>query len=293
MLLYHRQKPLAIVNCILYTVNCKIYTVKPRTHERRMIFLKTIVFSNQKGGVSKTTSANALTFGLIGKNKKVLAVDTDPQGNFSFSMGIDPLNTQHTLYEALKGMCDVAKALQNRLNGVDVLSVGLEAAAADMELVSLPAREYRLKDILNTFKADYDYCVIDTSPTLGLLTMNALTAADELIIPLTLDAYGLMGINQLGGFITNIRKYTNADLKVKGILITKYNERLNITQSLIDTVQRAADSMQAIVFNTKIRESVAVREVQATQGILFDDAPKAGASQDYLQFVDEFLKMEE
>lgn len=103
--------------------------------------MKTIVFSNQKGEVSKTTSANALTFGLAAKNKKVLAADTDPQGNFSFSMGVDPLNTQHTLYEVLKGKCGVADALQMRLNGVDVLSVGLEAAAADMELVALPARE--------------------------------------------------------------------------------------------------------------------------------------------------------
>lgn len=254
--------------------------------------MKTIVFANQKGGCSKSTSCNALALGLTAKGHKVLAVDLDPQGNLSFGLGVDLLGTTKTLYQTLKGECEPQEALQSRLNFVDVLSVGIEAAAADMELVSLPAREYRLKDILNTFKANYDYCVIDTSPTLGLLTMNALTAANEVVIPLNLDMYGLMGIEQLKGFIENIQRYTNPDLKVKGILVTKYNERLNLSAALDDTVKKAADSLQTIVFKKRIRESVAIRETQLTQGNIFDDAPKAGASVDYMAFVEEFLSME-
>ena len=139
---------------------------------------------------------------------------------------------------------------------------------------------------------DYDYCVIDTAPTLGLLTLNALTAADRVIIPLNLEVYSLQGMEQLSGFIENVRKYTNKDLSISGLLITKYNERLNISQALIDNVEQAAKNMNTRVFNTKIRESVAVKEAQLLRGDIYTEAPKATATLDYMAFVDEFLSME-
>lgn len=254
--------------------------------------MKSIVFTNQKGGVGKSTSCYALAAGLHYRGNTVLIVDADPQGNLSYSAGVDTLGAKNTLYDVFKGICTVKDSLQNIKIGLDALTVGLGAAAADMELVARPAREYVLKEAIREISANYDYCVIDTAPTLGLLTLNALTAADGVIIPLNMDAYSLQGIEQLHGFIQNVQKYTNADLKILGLLLTKYKERLNLTAVLSKDVERAAESLETIIYNTKIRESVAVRETQLLRGDIYAEAPKAAATLDYQAFVDEFLRYE-
>ena len=256
--------------------------------------MKTIAFSNQKGGVGKSTSAYALAVGLYNKGNNVLIVDADPQGNVSYTAGVDTLNGEKTLYDVFKGECEVKDVLQTVKPGLDVLTIGLSAAAADMELAARPAREYMLKDAIKAIADNYSYCVIDTAPTLGLLTLNALTAADRVIIPLNLEIYSLQGIEQLGGFIENVRKYNlNTDLKVSGLLLTKYRERLNITAALSEKVQQAAASLGTIAYDTKIRESVAVRETQLLRSDIYSEAPKATATIDYQAFVDEFLSKED
>lgn len=256
--------------------------------------MKTIVLTNQKGGVAKTTTAYALAAGLHNKGFRVLIVDADPQGNLTYTAGNEE-NKQNTLYEVLKGNCTVHEAMRNTHpldNAMSILSVGLQGTAADMELASRTAREYMLKEALEKVAKDYDYCVIDTAPTLGLLTLNALTAADRVIIPLNLEVYSLQGMEQLSGFIENVRKYTNKELSISGLLITKYNERLNISQALKESVEQAAKVMNTRVFNTKIRESVAVKEAQLLRSDIYTEAPKATATLDYMAFVDEFLSME-
>lgn len=256
--------------------------------------MKTIVLTNQKGGVAKTTTAYALAAGLYNKNFNVLIVDADPQGNLTYTAGNEE-NKVNTLYEVLKGNCSVHEAMRNTHpieTGMSILSVGLQGTAADMELSGQVAREYKLKEALDKVAKDYDYCVIDTAPTLGLLTLNALTAADRVIIPLNLEVYSLQGMEQLSGFIENVRKYTNKDLKISGLLITKYNERLNISQALKENVEQAAKVMNTRVFNAKIRESVAVKETALLRGDLYTEAPKATATLDYMAFVEEFLSME-
>ena len=256
--------------------------------------MKTIVLTNQKGGVAKTTTAYALAAGLHNKGFSVLIVDADPQGNLTYTAGNEE-NKQNTLYEVLKGNCKVQEAMRNTHpldTAMSILSVGLQGTAADMELSGQVAREYKLKEALEQVAKDYDFCVIDTAPTLGLLTLNALTAADRVIIPLNLEVYSLQGMEQLSGFIENVRKYTNKDLSISGLLITKYNERLNISQALKDNVEQAAKNMNTRVFNTKIRESVAVKEAQLLRGDIYTEAPKATATLDYMAFVDEFMSME-
>lgn len=256
--------------------------------------MKTVVLTNQKGGVAKTTTAYALAAGLYNKNFNVLIVDADPQGNLTYTAGNEE-NKVNTLYEVLKGNCSVHEAMRNTHpieTGMSILSVGLQGTAADMELSGQVAREYKLKEALDKVAKDYDYCVIDTAPTLGLLTLNALTAADRVIIPLNLEVYSLQGMEQLSGFIENVRKYTNKDLKISGLLITKYNERLNISQALKENVEQAAKVMNTRVFNAKIRESVAVKETALLRSDLYTEAPKATATLDYMAFVDEFLSME-
>lgn len=252
--------------------------------------MKSIVLTNQKGGVAKTTTAYALATGLHNKGYTVLIADCDPQGNATYSAGIDETK-DNTLYDVFKGNCKVSDAIRNIKTGLDILTIGLAGTAADMELSGKVAREYMLSEALNGL--DYDFCVIDTAPTLGLLTLNALTAANYAIIPMNLEVYSLQGMEQLAGFIENIRKYTNHDLKVSGLLLTKYNERLNITQALKGNMEKAADLLNTIVFDTKIRESVAVRETQLLRSDIYSEAPKATATLDYSDFVEEFLSKEE
>lgn len=256
--------------------------------------MKTIVLTNQKGGVAKTTTAYALAAGLRDKGHHVLIVDADPQSNLTYTAGSEEAK-KNTLYAALKGECTVFEAMRNTHpidTGMSILSIGLQGTAADMELASRTAREYMLKEAIEKVSKDYDFCVIDTAPTLGLLTLNALTAADRVIIPLNLEIYSLQGIEQLSGFIENVRKYTNKDLKISGLLITKYNERLNISQALKENVENAAKVMGTKVFNTRIRESVAIKEAQLLRSDIYTEAPKATATLDYQAFVDEFLSME-
>lgn len=250
--------------------------------------MKTIVLTNQKGGVSKTTTTYALATGLHNKGYSVLCIDLDPQSNLSFTAGYE--EAEQTLYDVFKGQAKTADVLTTIKTGLDLLSVGLAATACDLELSGKVAREYMLSEALNGL--DYDYCIIDTAPTLNLLTMNALTCADSVIVPLNAEIYSLQGIGQLAGFIENIRKYTNKGLTVSGLLLTKYNDRLNISQALTDSLNQAADVLDTVIYETKIRESVVIKETQLLRGSIYDEAPKANATQDYLLFIDEFLSKE-
>ena len=256
------------------------------------IVLTIIAIANQKGGVGKTTTAYALAIGLLNKGYKVLVIDSDPQSNLTYTAGI--LESQDkTLYDVFKGKCGAEEAVYKVKDGLDCMTVGLAGTAADMELSSRTAREYMLKEVLDDISENYDYCIIDTAPTLGLLTLNALTAANYVVIPINMEVYSLQGMEQLFGFIQNVTKYTNSSLKISGLLITKYNERLNLTQALKENVKAAADVMNTAVFDTKIRESVAVRESQLLQSDIYTEAAKATATIDYINFVDELLKMME
>lgn len=252
--------------------------------------MKTIVLTNQKGGVAKTTTAYALAIGLHNQGSNVLIIDADPQSNLSYTAGVDD-NDQNTLYDVLKGDCKPKDAIRHLEKWLDIMSIGLRGTAADMELASRTGREYMLKEAIEAVD-DYDYVVIDTAPTLGLLTLNALTAADLAIIPVNVEAYSLQGMEQLNGFFENVRKYTNKDLKVSGILLTRYNERLNLTQVLKGNVEKAAQTMNTRVFDTKIRESVAVKETQLLRSDIYTEAPKATATIDYKTFVHEFMRKE-
>lgn len=254
--------------------------------------MKTIVLTNQKGGVAKTTTAYALATGLHNKGFSVLIVDADPQSNLSFTAGVDE-SQGNTLYNVLRDGIAVKDVLQTVKVNLDILTVGLAGTLADLELASRMNREKILTKALKEISDNYDFCVIDTAPTLGLLTLNALTAADFAIIPMNLEVYSLQGMEQLAGFIQNIHENTNSKLKISGLLLTRYNERLNLTQALKGNVEKAAEVMDTVVYDTKIRESVAVRETQLLRGDIYTEAPKATATLDYMAFVDEFLSMED
>ena len=249
--------------------------------------MKTVVFSNQKGGVGKTTSAAALAAGLSSRGYKVVAVDLDPQCNFCLSSGVDMLTIGHTLYDVFKGDAQIDDVIVPGL-GYDIIPGGLALAAADMEFTQT-GREYMLSEALEAVSDRFDFAVIDTPPTLGILTINALTAADGVIIPLTADVYALQGLNQLNGLINSVKKYSNKGLQIFGLLLTKYNERQNVTKALRDQVEAAAAQLGTKVFETAIRESVAVREAQLLHSDFLKEAPNANAAVDYEAFINEFI----
>lgn len=249
--------------------------------------MKTIAFSNQKGGVGKTTSAAALAAGLANRGYKVVAVDLDPQCNFCLSSGVDMLTVDRTLYDVFKGDAQVDDVIVPGL-GYSIIPGGLALAAADMEFTQT-GREYMLSEALEAVSERFDFAVIDTPPTLGILTINALTAADGVIIPLTADVYALQGLNQLNGLIHSVKKYSNKGLQIFGLLLTKYNERQNVTKALRDQVEAAAGQLGTKLFKTAIRESVAVREAQLLHSDFLKEAPNANAAIDYEAFITEFI----
>ena len=253
--------------------------------------MKAITLSNQKGGVAKTTTTGALASGLSQRGYKVLAVDTDPQCNLSLSSGVDILSMDQTLYDVFKGTADLQDTIQKTDLGYDLSTGGLNLAVADMEFTQT-GREFMLREALDSVKADYDFCIIDTPPTIGILTVNALTASDSVVIPLTADLYSIQGLSQLNGMIERVRKYSNKDLKIAGLLITRHDERTNISKALQAQITQTAEKLGTKVFKQPIRNSVAVRESQVMKSDIFTEAPKANATKDYTAFIDELLKGE-
>ncbi len=251
--------------------------------------MQTITLSNQKGGVAKTTTAHILAAGLHNRNYKILIVDLDPQCNLSYSCGIDMMKVEHTLYDVFKENATSKQAITSVKQGFDIVSGGLTLAGADMDFTQT-GREYMLREALKEVSDDYDYCIIDTPPTLGILTVNALTASQTIIIPMTADIYAIQGLSQLQGLIKNVRKYCNPDLSIAGLLLTRYSERTVISRDLKRYIEEAAERLETKLFQSTIREAVAVRESQLIVSDIFTESPKSKVAKDYNDFIDEFLK---
>lgn len=250
--------------------------------------MKTIAITNQKGGVAKTTTSWSLGIGLNKRGYKVLLIDLDAQSNLSFTARVDLLNIDTTLYDVFKGRADITKAIINIDNNIDILVGGIDLASADREFVTL-GREKLLKKALEPIKANYDFCIIDTPPTLGVMNENSLTCSDCIIIPMHSEIYALQGINQLIGFIDDIRENSNPGLKVEGILITRVDERTNLYKDMRPQFEKIAKQIGTKVFNTFIHSTVAVGEVALQRSNLFDEVPNATATKDYQAFIDELI----
>lgn len=247
-----------------------------------------IIFSinNQKGGVGKTTTSHALAAGFAAKGKKVLLIDADPQANLSLSVGADI--SKATIYDVLRGKVSVTDSLQH-LGDLDVIPSNILLSGADMEFTKT-GREFLLKEVLDPVKGNYDFVVIDSPPSLGILTVNSLTASDKVIIPMTADIFALQGMDQLGTTIQQVRKWTNPNLTIAGILLTKHSNRTILSRDLAEMIELTAQSMGTKVFDTKIREGIAMREAQTQQTDIFEYAPKSNPGMDYALLIDEILE---
>ncbi|MCI8565475.1 MAG: ParA family protein [Lachnospiraceae bacterium] len=248
-----------------------------------------ITVSNQKGGVGKTTTSAALATGIAAAGKRVLGVDLDPQGNFGFCLGLEPAGAgTPTILDALQGKVPVAEAV-GRTEYCDILpsdislSSGLDNAAAGH-------RESILKETLRPIIGLYDYVIIDTPPALNLLTVNAYAVSDFLIIPMGTDIMSLVGLSQLKETIETVRGSFNPNLKVMGILLTRFNRRTLLARDVLEMAGQLAGQIGTVVFETKIRNGVAIAEAPAHGESIYEYSPRSAAVKDYQDFLDEIAE---
>jgi len=250
---------------------------------------KVIVIANQKGGVGKTTTAQALAASLKRRGHKTLAIDMDPQGNLSDSVGAD--TELATIYEVLKKEASAQEAVQE-LSAFDIIPSDIVLASADQALAQM-GKEYLLKEALEPLLDSYSYIVIDTPPALNVLTVNALVAAHEAIVPTNAGIFSAKGIKELAGTVELVKKYFNSGLVIRGVLLTRYNPRLINSRDMRDLTAMIAEHIGARLFESNIRINVAVEESQAKKSDLYSHAPNSAAAYDYEAFVSEWLALED
>ena len=242
---------------------------------------KIVSIANQKGGVGKTTTSINLSTILAKKGKKVLMIDADPQGNASSGVGVDK-EVEESVYDILIGDTEIkGVVIKTNIKNLYVCPSNINLAGAEVELVSVMSREYRLKEKLDEVKDEYDYIIIDCPPSLGLITLNAFTASDSVLIPVQCEYYALEGLGQL------IKKHLNKNIDIEGALLTMYDARTNLSNQVVKEVKK--------YFNDKVYKNVIPRNVKLSEApsygmpiSIYD--PRSKGAKSYEKFVKEFMK---
>ena len=252
-------------------------------NQKKYLMGKIISISNHKGGVGKTTSAINIGAGLNILGKKVLLIDLDPQANLSQSLGL--IDLDKNIYGALKG--DYKLEPISVLKGLDVIPSTLDLSGAEIELSSEPGREYILKELIEEVRDSYDYIIIDSPPSLGLLTINSFTAADEILIPLQAQFLAMQGLAKLVEVVEKIKSRLNKSLKIGGVFITQYDGRKVLNRDVVESINT---HFKSEVFETKIRDNIALAEAPAQGLDIFRYNSKTNGAEDYLSLAKEIIK---
>lgn len=250
--------------------------------------MRIIVLVNQKGGVAKTTTVANIGAALARRGRKVLLVDLDPQANLSEGYGIVTDQLEKSIYDVLIGEIPLKSVVVNLREGLDLAVSDINLSGAEAELLQLPGKDLRLKKALKSAKG-YDYILIDSPPSLGQLTLNALAAAKEVIIPLQAEYYALKGLKKLLSTIDMVQKWTNKGLHITGVLVTKYNHRKNLNRDVLETL--TAHSGQKI-FNSLIRDNVSLAEAPSTGQDIFEYKGNSSGAADYAALCEEIIEQE-
>ncbi len=252
---------------------------------------KIIAIANQKGGVGKTTTAINLAASLGVLEKKVLLIDADPQANASSGLGIDVDSVEKGTYRLLEHAVKAKEAIVSTNSpNVDIIPSHIDLVAIEIELVNLENREYMLKKAIKPILDSYDYIIIDCAPSLGLITLNALTAADSVIIPIQCEYFALEGLGKLLNTIKSIQKIHNPELDIEGLLLTMYDSRLRLSNQVVEEVKKHFDKM---VFKTIIQRNVRLGEAPSFgESIISYDAGSKGAN-NYLNMAQELIEKNE
>ena len=249
-----------------------------------------MAIANQKGGVGKTTTAINLGTGLAAIGRRVLVVDLDPQGNASTGLGIDRTNRKVSSYDVLMGEATVAEAqVETLIPGLSIIPSTVDLTGAELELINLPRRAYRLREALAKTGDEFDYVLIDSPPSLNLLTVNALVAAKSVVVPLQCEFFALEGLSMLMKTIERIRNSFNSDLEIQGIVLTMYDKRNNLSDQVAQDVR---DYLGDKVYKTIIPRNVRVSEAPShgKPALLYDH--KCAGSVAYMQLASELLRRE-
>jgi len=249
---------------------------------------RVIAIANQKGGVGKTTTSINLSAALAEKGKKVLVIDTDPQGNTTSGFGIEKNELENTIYELLLGECTVQDCIiKDAYPGVCIIPSNVNLAAVEIELLDAEKREFILKKEIDWIRDDYDYVIIDCPPSLSMLTVNAMTAADSVLVPIQCEYYALEGLSQLIHTVNLVKERLNPELDMEGVVFTMYDARTNLSLQVVENVKSV---LKQKIFDTVIPRNVRLAEAPSYGMPINKYDPKSAGAESYAALADEVIK---
>ena len=248
---------------------------------------KTIAIANQKGGVGKTTTSINLSASLAAKGKKVLVIDTDPQGNTTSGFGVEKNDLDNTVYELMLSECSIKECILNDvIDGVSIIPSNVNLAAAEIELIGVDRKEYILKREVEWIKDGFDYIIIDCPPSLSMLTINAMTTADTVLVPIQCEYYALEGLSQLIHTINLVKERLNPDLDIEGVVFTLYDSRTNLSMQVVENVK---SNLSQKVFQTLIPRNIRLAEAPSYGMPINAYDPKSAGAEAYMQLAEEVI----
>lgn len=246
-----------------------------------------IAIANQKGGVGKTTTSINLSASLAAKGKKVLVIDTDPQGNTTSGFGVDKNNLENTIYELILGECSIGDCIiSNVVENVSLVPSNVNLAAAEIELIGVDKKEFILKNEVDYVKDEYDFIIIDCPPSLNMLTINSMTTADSVLVPIQCEYYALEGLSQLIHTVNLVKERLNPELEMEGVVFTMYDSRTNLSMQVVENVKQ---NLNQRVYKTLIPRNIRLAEAPS-YGMPINqyDAKSAGAEA-YMELAEEVI----